>query len=83
MNDHPRHTQRIEGLQSLRGVLALAVAAGHSWSMLPIATWLDYLALTVLQAGNAVMVFYVLSGYVLSRSLAGGTMSYVNLRRQA
>jgi peptidoglycan/LPS O-acetylase OafA/YrhL len=61
----PRSGQIIE-LQSLRGIAALTVAIGHA---------LTYYYATssygsmVLNGRGAVVVFFVLSGYVLTRSL--------------
>lgn len=61
----PRSGQIIE-LQSLRGIAALTVAMGHA---------LTYYYATssygsmVLNGRGAVVVFFVLSGYVLTRSL--------------
>lgn len=67
---------RIGSLDGLRGIAALTVAFSHSsavyaqtgdtWG----ATIWDLLTRSVLSAGEAVVIFFILSGYVLSRSLA-------------
>ena len=77
--------ERIGGLQVLRAILALMVAAGHSFLIFNVPTQPSSLdtaaslyALVVLQAGNAVMIFYVLSGFVLSAYFRGIGMADVN-----
>lgn len=60
-------------LESLRGLAALAVALYHSISVFKVhpgdfGAWL-YLPFHVLGNGGAVLLFFVLSGYVLSLSL--------------
>jgi peptidoglycan/LPS O-acetylase OafA/YrhL len=60
-------------LESLRGIAALAVAVYHSISVFKVqagdfGSWL-HLPLRVLGNGGAVLLFFVLSGYVLTLSL--------------
>jgi peptidoglycan/LPS O-acetylase OafA/YrhL len=79
--------ERIQGLQSLRAILALLVASGHSFLILSFApnpaasldAWLRFHCFAILQPGNAVMVFYVLSGFVLSTYFrAAGMNSFLS-----
>jgi peptidoglycan/LPS O-acetylase OafA/YrhL len=61
----PKHDDR---LQSLRGLAALSVLFGHAALILP-PTPFTTLQGALFQAGPAVVLFYVLSGYVLGQSL--------------
>lgn len=62
------------GLESLRGIAALAVAVAHSMSALPatssIQAIIDGSLLRVITPSSAVVIFFVLSGYVLGQSFA-------------
>lgn len=65
--------ERIDKLDSIRGVAAMAVVFGHCWGSLPPpqpGSWLFYIAgspLALLRDGiDAVAVFFVLSGLVLA-----------------
>jgi peptidoglycan/LPS O-acetylase OafA/YrhL len=55
-------------LQSLRGVAAVAVMIGHALDYYASPTWFRHLA-WVANGRGAVVVFFVLSGYVLTRAL--------------
>src|ERR1700744_2882724 len=64
------------GLESLRGIAALIVAINHGQSAMIVPDgapkafdWIIY----HLNPGSAVVVFFVLSGYVLGKSLSGDT----------
>src|SRR5690349_14633266 len=64
---------RIDKLDSIRGIAAMAVVFGHCWGSLPPprpGSWLFYFAaspLALLRDGiDAVVVFFVLSGLVLA-----------------
>lgn len=66
-------------LEALRGVAALMVAGGHSFSVLVPHGWQTQaraFALIFLNGFSAVTVFFVLSGLVLGRSLARARSSF-------
>lgn len=81
--DRPRSSSaagsnRIVALDGLRGVAALVVVLGHLFGALPFAlatkteTWRSPLGI-FLNGSAAVQVFFVLSGFVLTGSLARGS----------
>jgi peptidoglycan/LPS O-acetylase OafA/YrhL len=63
--------QRIDSLDALRGILALAVFAGHAGALWLIAVNVDAWLVATLQgaARYAVVVFFVLSGFAIALSL--------------
>ncbi len=75
--------RRLTGLDGLRGVAALAVVVSHILGTTPafidpasgsVAWWLSYTPISLLWNGKeAVIVFFVLSGFVLSRPFLGST----------
>lgn len=65
-NQSPHNTQ----LQSLRGIAALVVMIHHSLRVYGSGNWAWVTSEWILNAQAAVIIFFVLSGYVLSRSLA-------------
>jgi peptidoglycan/LPS O-acetylase OafA/YrhL len=58
-------------LQSIRGIASLMVLVGHSGTFLNSSTWFGISLETVTNGRAAVVTFFVLSGYVLARMLAG------------
>ena len=62
-------SRHIEALQSLRGIAALVVAVSHLSTFYEIPTAIRLTIDTVLNAHASVVVFYVLSGFVLTGSL--------------
>jgi peptidoglycan/LPS O-acetylase OafA/YrhL len=65
--------QRLEGLDGLRGIAALAVLFGHLTGVVPLAGWIAQSPLNVFFAGTeAVFVFFILSGFVLALPAASG-----------
>jgi peptidoglycan/LPS O-acetylase OafA/YrhL len=72
-------TEFVNRLEALRGVAALMVAGGHSFSVLVPHGWQTQarsFALVFLNGYSAVTVFFVLSGFVLGRSLARARSSF-------
>ena len=75
--------RRLTGLDGLRGVAALAVVVSHILGTTPafidpasgsVAWWLSYTPISLLWNGKeAVIVFFVLSGFVLSRPFLRST----------
>lgn len=65
----------IPALQSLRGVAALVVLLHHASFVFATGPGFRGVLETALNAHAAVVVFFVLSGFVLSRSLGGGPLS--------
>lgn len=64
--DQPAFSGRLHHLDALRGVAALSVAVGHVLGIFPIfESW------TPLLGRTAVTLFFLLSGYVLGKSLSG------------
>ena len=70
LRDHSGH---IVELQSLRGIAATAVLFGHVIGYYAIPDWLVFLG-KLSNGRAAVVVFFVLSGYVLTRSLRSSTL---------
>ena len=70
----PRH--HIDELQSLRGVAALAVAVSHISSIYALPPNVRIAIDLVLNAHACIIVFFVLSGYVLTRSLLRRGLSW-------
>jgi peptidoglycan/LPS O-acetylase OafA/YrhL len=66
--DAPRTGGQIDELQSLRGIAALVVMIGHCLAYFQRPYWVDRL-LEVLNGHGCVVIFFVLSGFVLARSL--------------
>jgi peptidoglycan/LPS O-acetylase OafA/YrhL len=66
------HSGHIVELQSLRGIAATAVLFGHVIGYYAIPDWLVFLG-KLSNGRAAVVVFFVLSGYVLTRSLRSST----------
>lgn len=64
----PEKSGHIVELQSLRGIAATAVMVGHALVYYDTPAWFHQLA-TLANGRAAVVVFFVLSGYVLTRSL--------------
>jgi peptidoglycan/LPS O-acetylase OafA/YrhL len=81
-NDAAPLRRRLTGLDGLRGVAALAVVVSHILGTTPafidpasgsVAWWLSYTPVSLLWNGKeAVIVFFVLSGFVLSRPFLRG-----------
>ncbi|PFM06589.1 acyltransferase [Bacillus cereus] len=71
-------SKRIKELDSIRGLAALTVVFGHFCLMLPsLPNSIKFSPLRILWAGGeAVIVFYVLSGFVLSRALYHSKTNY-------
>ncbi|MDA1600669.1 acyltransferase [Bacillus cereus] len=71
-------SKRIKELDSIRGLAALTVVFGHFYLMLPsLPNSIKFSPLRILWAGGeAVIVFYVLSGFVLSRALYHSKTNY-------
>jgi peptidoglycan/LPS O-acetylase OafA/YrhL len=67
-------------LQSLRGLAALVVLGAHSLVTLDVRGSTDFLYTKVLSSHAAVALFFVLSGYVLAKSLARRGLSANELR---
>ncbi len=67
-------------LQSLRGIAASAVMFGHAFNYYDTPQWLHTAAL-VFNGRAAVVVFFVLSGYVLTRSLRKSDFSLASVLR--
>src|SRR5215813_12885922 len=65
-----RHSHILE-LQSLRGIAAGMVLLHHTSFLFDTTPAFHYWAEVLINAHAAVMLFFVLSGYVLSRSLSG------------
>lgn len=61
----------IPELQSIRGIAAIVVLLHHASFLFATTPHFRYWSEVVLNAHAAVMLFFVLSGYVLSRSLSG------------
>ena len=66
--DAPRSGGQIDELQSLRGIAALVVMIGHCLAYGQRPYWIDRL-LEVFNGHGCVVIFFVLSGFVLARSL--------------
>ncbi len=71
-----KQSEFLPRIESLRGIAALTVVGYHvsrQWSELPAYGWLDALASRLIAASSngigAVVIFFVLSGFVLARSL--------------
>ena len=64
----PARSGHIVELQSLRGIAAVAVMIGHALVFYAVPSWFRTIAL-LFNGRAAVVVFFVLSGYVLTRSL--------------
>ena len=64
----PQGSGHISELQSLRGIGALSVMIGHSLISYEVPTWFFQFS-TLANGRAAVVLFFVLSGYVLTRSL--------------
>jgi len=56
-------------LQALRGLAALCVLVHHALRILGPVKWAEWVAEVLLNAHAAVVIFFVLSGFVLSKSL--------------
>jgi peptidoglycan/LPS O-acetylase OafA/YrhL len=67
-------------LQSLRGIAAVAVMLGHSLTYYAVPAWFVSLAL-LCNGRAAVVVFFVLSGYVLTRSLRNSRFDRASILR--
>jgi peptidoglycan/LPS O-acetylase OafA/YrhL len=67
-------------LQSLRGIAAAAVMLGHAFNYYATPEWFHSLAL-LCNGRAAVVVFFVLSGYVLTRALRGRALDRTAVRR--
>ncbi len=70
----PRH-KHIPALQSVRGLAALVVLLNHALFVFATSPGFRYGSEAALNAHAAVVLFFVLSGYVLSRSLSGAHIS--------
>jgi peptidoglycan/LPS O-acetylase OafA/YrhL len=75
-----RH-EHIPELQSLRGIAAIIVLLHHSSFVFTTSQPFHYWAEVLLNAHAAVILFFVLSGYVLSRSLSGVEANIRSLRK--
>ncbi len=81
---------KILPLQVLRGLLALAVAVGHSLLVTDLISQpfgsspgvtINYISLFVFQQSTAVVIFFVISGYVLMPALSRQTFLHFLLSR--
>jgi len=75
---YPRH--HIEELQSLRGIAALMVAISHISSIYALPSGLRITIDSVCNAHACVIVFFVLSGYVLTGSLVRRGLSWPRVK---
>jgi peptidoglycan/LPS O-acetylase OafA/YrhL len=76
----PRHAH-VPELQSIRGVAALTVLLHHSSFLFSTGATFHVVSETLINAHAAVMIFFVLSGYVLVRSLRNKAIDLKNCAR--
>jgi len=76
----PRHSH-VPELQSIRGLAALTVLLHHSSFLFATGPTFHTVAEALINAHAAVMIFFVLSGYVLVRSLRNKAIDFENCAR--
>jgi peptidoglycan/LPS O-acetylase OafA/YrhL len=73
--------QRVIELQSLRGIAAMMVMIGHSVDYFQQPEWFWSDGFKIFNGRAAVAIFFVLSGFVLTRSLAGKELNFPDVAR--